>query len=213
MTKRLIVVAGNIGAGKTSLTQCLGERLGWDTGFESVTDNPYLADFYEDMAAWSFHLQVFHLGHRSNQLQAAADAPGSNILDRSLYEDYEIFTKALHKLGNISDRDFLAYEQVYDLVVKGLPAPDLLLYLKCPVEVLLERIRQRGRDIETGITLDYLNLLESLYEDWMSHYELSPVLTIPTDDLNFVERASHLDIVIERIQHTLAGKEDVVFPN
>ena len=213
MTKRLIVVAGNIGAGKTSLTQRLGERLGWDTGFESVTDNPYLADFYEDMASWSFHLQVFHLGHRSNQLQAAADAPGSNILDRSLYEDYEIFTKALHKLGNISHRDFLAYEQVYDLVVKGLPAPDLLLYLKCPVEGLLDRIRQRGRDIETGITLDYLNLLESLYEDWMGRYDLSPVLTIPTDDLNFVERTSHLDIVIDRIRHTLAGKEDVVFPS
>ena len=213
MTKRLIVVAGNIGAGKTSLTQRLGERLGWDTGFESVTDNPYLADFYEDMAAWSFHLQVFHLGHRSNQLQLAADAPGSNILDRSLYEDYEIFTKALRDLGNITERDFTAYEQVYDLVVKGLPAPDLLLYLKCPVEVLLERIRQRGRDIETGITADYLSLLESLYEDWMGRYDLSPVLTIPTDDLNFVDKVDHLDIVIERIEHTLAGKEDVVFPS
>ena len=218
MTKRLIVVAGNIGAGKTSLTERLGSRLGWETAFESVSDNPYLPDFYADMHAWSFHLQIFFLGHRSNQYLDLARSERSAILDRSIYEDAYIFARALHHLGNLNERDYLAYRRVFDLLVSTLPPPNLLINLKAPVDVLMERIRRRGRDIETGITEDYLTLLDSFYDDWMTSFDVCPVLTIHTGQLgresplDFVHNAHHLDIVVERIQDKLAGKEDVVFP-
>lgn len=218
MAKRLIVVAGNIGAGKTSLTERLGARLGWGTAFESVSDNPYLPDFYDDMQTWSFHLQIFFLGHRADQYLDLARSERSAILDRSIYEDAYIFARALHHLGNLKERDYLAYRRVFDLLVATLPPPNLLIYLKAPVDVLIERIRRRGRDIETGITADYLTLLDSFYDDWMTSFDICPVLTIHTGQpgrespLDFVHNAHHLDIVVERIQDKLAGKEDVVFP-
>jgi deoxyadenosine/deoxycytidine kinase len=218
MTKRLIVVAGNIGAGKTSLTERLGARLGWETAFESVSDNPYLPDFYADMRTWSFHLQIFFLGHRSDQYLELARSERSAILDRSIYEDAYIFARALHHLGNLNERDYLAYRRVFDLIVSTLPPPNLLINLKAPVDVLVERIRRRGRDIETGITADYLNLLDSFYDDWMTSFDVCPVLTIHTGQLgresplDFVHNAHHLDIVVEKIQDKLAGKEDVIFP-
>lgn len=212
MTKRLVLVAGNIGAGKTSLTERIGARLDWKTSFESVADNPYLPDFYGDMRQWSFHLQVFFLGHRAQQhLALAADAQ-SAIADRSIYEDAHIFARALHHLGNLSERDYLAYRAVYELVVSHLPRPDLLLYLKAPAPALIERVRRRGRAIEGGITPDYLQLLDSFYDEWLATFDLCPVLTIPSDDLDFVHKPRHLEIVIERIQDKLAGREDVVFP-
>ncbi|MDH3944502.1 MAG: deoxynucleoside kinase [Anaerolineae bacterium] len=212
MTKRLILVAGNIGAGKTSLTERLGERLGWRTGYESVADNPYLSDFYADMSEWSFHLQVFFLGHRAEQHLMAAEASESAIMDRSIYEDFHIFSRALRASEQMNDRDYDAYRRVYELVTQRLPAPDLLLYLRAPVEVLMERIQARGREMEKGITGEYLGLLDSYYRDWVASVDICPVLTIPSDDLDFVNKASHLDIVIERINHTLAGKDEVVFP-
>ena len=212
MTKRFILVAGNIGSGKTSLTERLGARLGWRTSFESVVDNPYLADFYADMRQWSFHLQVFFLGHRAQQHLELAQGPASAIADRSIYEDAHIFARALHHLGNLNERDYQSYRRVFDLVVAGLPHPDLLLYLKTPVSVLLQRIYRRGRAIEGGITGEYLSLLEAFYTEWMEAFDLCPVLTIPTDDLDFVHRPQHLDIVVGRIQDKLAGKEDVIFP-
>jgi deoxyadenosine/deoxycytidine kinase len=212
MPKRLIVIAGKIGAGKTSLTEKLGARLGWQTAFESVNDNPYLADFYADMRQWSFHLQVFFLGHRSQQYLEMANSPQSVILDRSIYEDAYIFARALYEMGNLDERDFLAYRRVFNLVVANLPPPNLLIYLKCPVPVLLERIRRRARPIETGISADYLALLESYYDDWTAAFDVCPVLTIHTDDLDFVHKSGHLDIVVDRIQDKLAGKEDVIFP-
>ena len=212
MVKRLVIVAGNIGTGKTSLTERIGSRLGWQTAFESVTDNPYLSDFYADMRAWSFHLQVFFLGHRAAQYLEYVNLPQSAILDRSIYEDALIFARALHEMSNIDERDYLSYRRVFDLVVANLPPPDLLIYLKAPVSVLIERIHRRGRAIETGITAEYLSLLESFYEDWMETFDLCPVLTIRTDDLDFVHKPRHLDIVVQRIQDMLAGKEEVVFP-
>ncbi len=218
MAKRLIVVAGNIGAGKTSLTERLGSRLGWETAFESVSDNPYLPDFYADMRSWSFHLQIYFLGHRAAQYLGLARSPQSSILDRSIYEDAHIFARALYHLGNLNERDYLAYRRVFDLLVSTLPPPNLLIYLKAPVSVLVERIRRRGRDIESGISADYLALLESFYDDWMASFDICPVLTIHTGDigreipLDFVHNSKHLDIVVDRIQDKLAGKEDVVFP-
>lgn len=212
MTKHLVLVAGNIGAGKTSLAERLGARLGWRTAFESVADNPYLADFYADMRQWSFHLQVFFLGHRAEQHLDLARDPRSAIADRSIYEDAYIFARALHHLGNLTERDYRAYRAVFELVMAGLPKPDLLLYLRAPVPVLIERIRSRGRGIESGITADYLALLDSFYEDWLQAFNLCPVLTIRTEDLDFVHKPRHLDIVVQRIQDKLAGREVVVFP-
>lgn len=211
MVKRIIVLAGNIGAGKTSLAERLGARLGWITAFESVADNPYLPDFYADMRSWSFHLQIFFLGHRAEQYLELARSPQSAILDRSIYEDAFIFTRALHQMGNINERDYLAYRKVFDLVVSQLPPPDLLIHLRAPVEVIHERIRRRGRAIESGISPEYLALLESFYDEWMRTFDICPVLTIRTDDLDFVHKAGHLDIVVERIQDKLSGREEVVF--
>jgi deoxyadenosine/deoxycytidine kinase len=212
MTKRFVLVAGNIGTGKTSLTERLGARMGWLTSYESVADNPYLGDFYGDMHQWSFHLQVFFLGHRAQQHLELAHNPQSAIADRSIYEDAYIFARALYHLNNLSERDYRSYHRVFNLVVASLPQPDLLLYLKAPVPVLLERINRRGRAIESGITADYLSLLESFYQEWMQTFDLCPVLSISSEDLDFVHKPEHLDIVAQRIQDKLAGREEVFFP-
>ena len=206
-----MLVAGNIGSGKTSLTERLGERLGWRTAYESVQDNPYLADFYTDMRAWAFHLQIFFLGHRARMHLALARGPESAIVDRSIYEDAEIFARASLELGNVTERDYLAYRTVYQLVIDSLPPPDLLLYLKAPIPVLIRRIRERAREIEKGVTPEYLGLLDRYYAEWLAAFDLCPVLTLRTDDLDFVHKAPHLDIVVERIQDKLAGREELVF--
>lgn len=211
MAKKLILVAGNIGSGKTSLTERIGERLGWKTAYESVSDNPYLSDFYANMKQWSFHLQVFFLGHRAQQHLDMFDDPQSAIIDRSIYEDAYIFVRALHSMGNINERDYMTYRKVYDLVVKNLPSPSLLIYLYAPVDTLMKRINSRGREMENSISRDYLSLLESYYVDWIDHFDLCPVLTIRTDDLDFVHKPQHLDNVVEKIQNKLSGKEEIVF--
>ncbi len=211
MQKKLILVAGNIGAGKTSLTERLGQKLGWRTAYESVSDNPYLPDFYADMRAWSFHLQVFFLGHRAEQHLDMARDERSAIIDRSIYEDAFIFARALHSMGNMTERDYLTYKRLYELVVHTLPTPGLLIYLKAPVPVLIDRIQKRGRAIEGGITEEYLTLLDSFYEDWISGFDLCPVLTLRTDDLDFVHKTRHLNLVVERIQEKLTGREEIIF--
>jgi deoxyadenosine/deoxycytidine kinase len=209
MAKHLVLVAGNIGAGKTTLTERIGARLGWWTGYESVADNPYLPDFYSDMRAWSFHLQVYFLGHRADQyLEASRDAR-SAILDRSIYEDAHIFARALHHMGNLGERDYLAYRRLFDVVVNGLPRPDLLIYLKAPVNVLMSRIRRRARNIETGITAEYLSQLDSFYDEWLGVFDLCPVLTIHTDDMDYANQPGHLEVVTRHIQDKLAGREIV----
>lgn len=211
MAKHLVLVAGNIGSGKTSLTERIGSRLGWRTAFESVSDNPYLPDFYQEMAKWSFHLQVFFLGHRAEQHLEMADDPRSAIIDRSIYEDAFIFARALHDMGNISERDFHTYQKIYQMIVRTLPPPSLLVFLYAPVEILVDRIKKRGRSIESGISPDYLKRLEIYYEEWLQSFDLCPVLTIKTDDLDFVHKPKHLDLVVRRIQDMLSGKEEMVF--
>jgi deoxyadenosine/deoxycytidine kinase len=211
MAKHLVLVAGNIGAGKTSLTERLADRLNWTSGFESVADNPYLPDFYANMKSWSFHLQVFFLGHRAAQHKALAGGAQSAIIDRSIYEDAYIFARALHELGNLDERDYLAYRQLYDLVVASLPAPALLIYLRAPVETLIERITRRGRAMESTITPDYLRLLDHYYDEWLADFNTCPVLTIRSDNLDFVHHNEDLDIVVQRIEDRLKGREEVVF--
>ena len=210
MPKRLILVAGNIGSGKTSLTERIGTRLGYHTAYESVVDNPYLPDFYADMKAWSFHLQIYFLGHRAEQHLEMWRDPRSAIIDRSIYEDAYIFARALHHLGDLSERDYRSYRNVFDLIVSHLPRPDLLLYLRAPVPVLMERIRQRARPIEAGITADYLALLDTFYREWLAAFDLCPVLTLRTQQLDFVHQPHHLDIVIDHIEATLAGREELI---
>ncbi|HOE69830.1 MAG TPA: deoxynucleoside kinase [Brevefilum sp.] len=211
MAKRLVLLAGNIGAGKTSLTERIGEKLGWTSAFESVVDNPYLPDFYQDMQAWSFHLQIYFLGHRADQHLYLSELPQSAILDRSIYEDAHIFARALHHMGNLNDRDYQAYLRLFNLVVEHLPKPDLLIHLQAPVPVILQRIRRRARSIEAGIDESYLSLLERFYSEWIESFELCPVLTIRSDDLDFVHRSEHLEIVVQRIKDLLAGREEMVF--
>jgi deoxyadenosine/deoxycytidine kinase len=211
MTKRLILLAGNIGAGKTSLTERIGERLGWQTAYESVADNPYLPDFYENMREWAFHLQIYFLGHRAEQHIQLVNLAESAILDRSIYEDAHIFARALHHMGNLPDRDYHAYLRLYHLIVSNLPKPDLLIHLQAPVSVLMKRIRRRARNIETGIDEDYLGLLDRFYQEWIEGFDLCPVLTIRSDDLDFVHKTQHLDIVVERIKEKLSGREEMVF--
>lgn len=210
MSKHFVIVAGNIGAGKTALTKRVGAHLKWQTGYESVVDNPYLADFYDDMAKWAFHLQVFLVGQRANLHETLANSEYSAISDRSIYEDAVIFARALRHIGTISEREYLAYRTVYERIVAGLPRPDLLLHLKAPIPVLLERIKKRGRKMEQGITADYLELLEGFYDEWIHDFDLCPVLTIRTENLNFVMRPDHLEIVVERIQEKLMGHEDII---
>jgi deoxyadenosine/deoxycytidine kinase len=211
--KRLILVAGNIGAGKTSLADKLGHKLGWRTGFETIEKNPYLGKFYGDMKTWAFHLQVFLLGQRAQQHLEAYRDPQSFILDRSIYEDYYIFCRALKQLGDLSDDDFFTYERVYKMIIEYLPWPDLLIFVHAPAEALLRRIRVRGRKMEEGITTEYLTLLEGFYEDWLAKFDLCPVLKVPSGNLDFVHRPQDLDVVIEKIEEKLSGKEDVVFPD
>ena len=210
MVKRLILIAGNIGSGKTSLTEKIGERLGWRTAFESVSDNPYLPDFYADMKKWSFHLQIFFLGHRAEQQIDMWNDQRSAIIDRSIYEDAYIFARALNHLGNLSDLDYQSFLRVFKLVVQALPAPSLLIYLNAPVNVLMKRIHNRGRNIESGISADYLSLLESYYDDWIKTFEICPVLTIKSDDLDFVHKPAHLDIVVDHIQNKLEGRDELI---
>jgi deoxyadenosine/deoxycytidine kinase len=211
MSKSFVLVAGNIGVGKTSLTERVGARLGWQTAFESVEDNPYLGDFYADMAKWSFHLQVYFLGHRARQHRALAAASGSAIADRCVYEDAHIFARVLHQTGKLSERDYRSYLQVFHVVAAELPPPDLLLHLEAPVDVLLDRIRDRGRAMEHGIDAEYLTLLHRFYVEWLETFDLCPVLTIRTRNLNFVENPEHLDIVVRRIKEKLSGREDITF--
>ncbi len=212
LSKNLILIAGNIGAGKTSLADKLGGRLGWHVAHESVADNPYLPDFYQDMRAWSFHLQVFFLGHRAKQIEDLATMRESAIIDRSIYEDAHIFARALHARGDMSDRDYQAYRSLYHLVVSKLPKPNLLLYIKASTSTLRSHIQKRGRAIEASISDDYLTRLGRFYEEWMATFDLCPVLTIPGDQLDFVHYPEHLKIIASRVRDKLAGKEAVTFP-
>lgn len=204
MSKHLVLIAGNLGVGKTSLAERIGEKLEWYVGYESVSDNPYLTDFYNNMQAWSFHLQVYFLGHRAEQHLTASELSQSAILDRSIYEDAHIFAKALYHSESISERDYKSYLKVFNFVVKTLLPPDLLIYLKAPLNVLTQRIKRRGQEFDKDLFSDYLTMIDSFYENWIPSFNLCPVLTINTGDLDYISQPDTLDIVIKQILEKLS---------
>ncbi len=209
--KKFIAVAGNIGVGKSTLVQRLCEQLGWEPFFEGVVDNPYLADFYQDMQAWAFHSQVFFLSRRLHDLRRLMDFPQTVVQDRSVYEDAEIFAKNLYRQGFISDRDWQTYRELYQVLTELLPPPDLVVYLNASVPVLLQRIAQRGREYEKNIAPDYLARLNILYDEWLADFALCPVLIVPADRLDFVANSQHLDLIAQKIQEKLRGEQLVLF--
>lgn len=211
MTKRFVAVAGNVGVGKSSLTGLLAERLGWEPFFEAVDDNPYLADFYQDMRSWSFHSQVFFLSRRLRHHHELLSRPHSVIQDRSVYEDAEVFARNLYEQGSMDDRDYGSYRELYEILCALLPPPDLVIYLRADVPTLRERIRQRGREYEQSIEPAYLVRLNRLYDAWMQGFSLCPVLTIETDNLDFVRQPQHLSLVLTAVADRLAGKATIAF--
>lgn len=209
--KKYIVVAGNIGVGKSTLVGMLCQRLGWEPFYEPVTENPYLADFYNDMNTWSFHSQVFFLAHRLQIQQAVFRHSGSVIQDRSIYEDAEIFALNLYHQGYLSQRDYETYWALYQATNDFLPPPDLVIYLRASVSTLLHRIMQRSREYEKAISPEYLHRLNDLYRQWIDHFTICPVLTVPADDIDYVAHPAHLDLIVQKVQEKLTGKEVVVF--
>jgi deoxyadenosine/deoxycytidine kinase len=209
--KKYVAVAGNIGVGKSTLVEMLCVRLGWEPFYEPVTENPYLADFYRDMSAWAFHSQVFFLAHRLRSHYRLGQYPDSVVQDRSVYEDAEIFAQNLYLQGHINQRDYQTYRELYESTTRLLPPPDLVVYLRGSISTLMHRISNRGRDYERTIAPDYLNGLNSLYEQWIDNFTLCPVLAVPADDLDFVSHPGHLKLIVQKVQDKLMGKEEVVF--
>jgi deoxyadenosine/deoxycytidine kinase len=206
-----VAVAGNIGVGKSSLVELLAQRMAWTPFFEPETQNPYLADFYQDMRTWSFHSQIFFLSRRLRSHRDISDHPDSAIQDRSVYEDAEVFAHNLYLEKHITDRDYQTYQDLYAVLTRFLPAPDLVVYLRASVDTLLDRIEMRGRDYELGIRPEYLARLSDLYEAWIDRFTLCPVLTVPADDLNYVLHDAHLNLIESKIHDKLSGKEEVRF--
>lgn len=201
---KYIAVAGNIGAGKSSLTGLLSKHFSWEAFYESVEDNPYLADFYEDMLRWSFNLQIYFLSSRFRHQKDMLEKDISLIQDRTIYEDVEIFAKNLHEMNLMSDRDFANYEALFHEMSNYLRPPDLLIYLRAQVPTLVKQIQQRGRDYENTIRIDYLEKLNRLYEDWIDRYPYEKLI-IDTDDLDFVNDPEDLGKVISLIEQRLYG--------
>lgn len=201
--KHFVAIAGNIGVGKSTLTAILAEAFGWKPFYEAVDENPYLADFYADMTRWSFHSQVFFLSRRLQHHRQLVDHPGSVVQDRSVYEDAEIFARNLYEQGQMSERDYTAYHDLYDGIRAFLPSPDLLVYLKSDIDTLMARIKLRGRDFEQEISPDYLGRLNLLYDDWIERWESCPVLVVPADDMDFQHDHAVRRLVVEGVRDSL----------
>jgi deoxyadenosine/deoxycytidine kinase len=208
--KKYVVLAGNIGVGKTSLVELLCQQLGWRPYYEPVAENPYLVDFYRDMGSWAFHSQVFFLTHRVRSHRALMDDPYSVVQDRSLYEDAEVFARNLHLQGRLSGRDWETYQGLYRTFTTLLPPPDLVVYLQASVPTLRRRIAQRGRGFEAGISEEYLQQLNQLYESWIAGFSLAPVLTVPADRLDFVQDRRDLRRIVAVVEERLRGDQGLL---
>ena len=200
-----IAIAGNIGAGKTTLTTQLAKHFSWEPHFEDVEDNPYLADFYHDMHRWSFNLQVYFLNSRYRQILNIQNGKKTIIQDRTIYEDAHIFAPNLHEMGLMSKRDFENYFTLFEIMLEQVSPPDLLIYLKASIPTLVGHIQQRGREYEGSISLDYLKKLNERYDSWISTYSQGKLLVINADEIDFINRPEDLGEVISKVQAELHG--------
>ncbi|MDP3912834.1 MAG: deoxynucleoside kinase [Bacteroidota bacterium] len=200
-----IALAGNIGAGKTTLTELLSKHYKWVAHYEDVDENPYLNDFYEDMQRWSFNLQIYFLNSRFKQVVDIRNSSKTVIQDRTIYEDAEIFAPNLHAMGLMSTRDFNNYHSLFQMMTKFVQAPDLLIYLRATVPTLVHQIQKRGRDYENSIRIDYLKQLNERYEAWVNRYKAGKLLIIDVDRINFQNNPEDLSNVIDRIDAQIHG--------
>ncbi len=200
-----IAIAGNIGAGKTTLTSLLAKHYKWEPHFESVAENPYLDDFYGSMERWSFNLQIYFLNSRFRQILEIRESGKNIIQDRTIYEDAHIFAPNLHAMGLMTNRDFSNYETLFELMERLVSPPDLLIYLRASIPTLVGQIHKRGRDFENTISIDYLSRLNERYEAWISTYKKGKLLIIDIDHLNIVDNPEDLGSIIDRIDAQIHG--------
>ncbi|QEC74963.1 deoxynucleoside kinase [Mucilaginibacter ginsenosidivorax] len=200
-----IAIVGNIGAGKTTLTEMLAHNYGWEPLFEAVDNNPYLEDFYGDMKRWSFNLQIYFLNSRYRQI-IDIQKSGRNILqDRTIYEDAYIFAENLHDMGLMTTRDYQNYESIFENITEFIKPPDLLVYLKASVPTLVSNIQRRGREYESGIRLDYLSKLNEKYEKWIKNYKLGKLLILDKDNLDFANNTEDMATIVQLIEREING--------
>jgi deoxyadenosine/deoxycytidine kinase len=201
--KRSIAIAGNMGSGKSTLVEFLSRTYGISPFYEPNEDNPYLADFYADMHRWAFHSQLYFLGNKFRLHQELDKTPGVVVLDRTIFEDAEIFATALHDMRRIDHRDWQTYWTFYQSILDAIRPPDLMIYLRCSMRTLRKRIRMRGREIEQDVPLAYLKRLDHLYENWISRYDSSEILVLETDRLDYIHDLVHRLDVMQRIEALL----------
>lgn len=194
-----IAVSGNIGSGKTTLVEKLSRHYGWVPLYESVDHNPYLRDFYDDMTRWAFHLQIYFLNSRFNQVRQIRESDKTIIQDRTIYEDAYIFAANLHSSGHINDRDYQSYLDLFHSMINFVQPPDLLIYLKADIPKLVQQIQKRNRDFEFNIKLEYLKNLNTHYESWTREYKRGRLLTVDIDRIDFVERVEDFSEIVSRI--------------
>ena len=200
-----VAIAGNIGAGKTTLTEQLSKHFGWDVHYESTDDNPYLSDFYNDMQRWSFNLQIFFLNSRYQQVLKILSGDRTVVQDRTIYEDAYIFAPNLHDMGLMSTRDFQNYFQLFKTMSSQIQPPDLLIYLRASIPTLVAHIQDRGRDYEGNMSQDYLKRLNQRYENWISSYKEGRLLIINADDVDFILNPEDLGKILNQVRAELHG--------
>jgi deoxyadenosine/deoxycytidine kinase len=201
--KRTIAIAGNMGTGKSTLVEFLSRTYGVTPFYEPNDENPYLVDFYKDMKSWAFQSQLYFLSSKFRLHQELDRQPGVVALDRTIFEDAEIFATALHQMRKISKRDWLTYQSFYEAILDAIRPPDLMIYLRCSMRTLRQRIRLRGRKMEQDVPLAYLKRLERLYENWIDSYTMSEILVLETDQLDYIHDLVHRLDVMERIESVL----------
>jgi deoxyadenosine/deoxycytidine kinase len=200
-----IAVVGNIGAGKTTLTELLAKHLKYEPQFEAVDHNPYLEDFYSDMKRWSFNLQIYFLNSRFQQIMEIQNSKKNIIQDRTIYEDAYIFAENLHDMGLMTSRDYENYRAIFDNITSFIKPPDLLIYLRASVPTLVNNIQRRGREYEAGIRLDYLSKLNEKYKNWIDNYTVGKLLILDKDNLDFANNPEDLGFVIQSIEREIHG--------
>ncbi|WP_290699681.1 deoxynucleoside kinase [Lacinutrix sp.] len=200
-----VAIAGNIGAGKTTLTKLLAKHYKWEAQLEDVVDNPYLDDFYNQMERWSFNLQVYFLNSRFRQVEQIRESGKDIIQDRTIYEDAHIFAPNLHAMGLMTNRDFENYSSLFELMESFVKGPDLLIYLRSSIPNLVSQIHKRGRDYENSISIDYLSRLNERYEAWITGYDKGKLLIIDVDNLDFVDKPEDLGLILNKIDAEING--------